>query len=98
MVSSKIDQLARRAGEHFGHEEGLRQENARSCGARANSQLVLFRQLIHAENGDDVLQRLVALQRLLDVAGNPIVLFAHDLRGGGGRACARSNPADPTAG
>ena len=33
--------------------------------ARATVELVLFGELVHAENGDDVLQRLVALQHLL---------------------------------
>ena len=32
----------------------------------------------HAENGDDVLQRLVALQDLLHLARDGIVLLAHD--------------------
>jgi hypothetical protein len=55
------DELARRAGEDFGDVERLRQEALDLAGAR-HRQLVLFRQLVHAENGDDVLQRLVALQ------------------------------------
>jgi hypothetical protein len=36
--------------------------------------LVLFGKLIHAKNGDDVLQLLVALQDFLDVASDTVVL------------------------
>ena len=49
------------AGEDLGHVEGLGQEALDLPGA-GHGQLVLFRELVHAENGDDVLERLVALQ------------------------------------
>ncbi len=46
-------------------------------------------QLIHAEDGDDVLQLLIALQRRLHLAGHAVVLLAHDVcfqnAGGGGQ-------------
>ena len=58
--------------------------------ARATGELVLFRQLVHAQNGDDVLQRLVALQHLLHLTGDRVVLLADDQRR---RACARSSRA-----
>ena len=49
--------------------------------ARARDrQLVLFRQLVHAEDGDDILQRLVALENLLHLAGHRVVLLTHDQR------------------
>jgi hypothetical protein len=48
----------RRVGELLGHEERLRQEALDLAGAR-HDQLVLFGQFVHAEDGDDVLQRLV---------------------------------------
>src|SRR5258708_24995094 len=61
----EVDELARRAGEDFGNMERLRQEALDLARAR-HRDLVLFRELVHAENGDDVLQRLVALQDLLN--------------------------------
>ena len=42
--------------------------------------LVLFRQLVDAENGDDVLQVLVLLQDGLHGAGGVVVLVAEDAR------------------
>ena len=63
IVSSSSTELAGRAGEHFGDEEGLRQEALDLAGA-GDGELVLFRKLVHAQNGDDVLQRLVALEDL----------------------------------
>ena len=63
----------------FGHEERLRQEALDLAGAR-DDEFVLFRQFVHAENGDDVLQRLVLLQDLLNAAGDVVVLLADDVR------------------
>ncbi len=48
--------------------------------ARDTASLVLFRQFIHAQNGDDVLQRLVALQNLLHLTRDRVMLFADDQR------------------
>ena len=73
------DEFAVGTGELLGHEEGLRQEALDLAGAR-DDQLVLFRQLIHAEDGDDVLQGLVLLQDFLDRTGDAVVLFADDQR------------------
>src|SRR5919201_83304 len=50
----ELDELAGRAGEDFGDVERLRQEALDLAGAR-HRELVLFREFIHAENGDDVL-------------------------------------------
>src|SRR5688572_23474123 len=55
------DVLAFEARELRRHEERLRQEALDPARARYR-QLVLFRQLVDAENRDDVLQVLVALQ------------------------------------
>ncbi len=63
--------LPRRAGEHFGDEERLRQE-ALDLAARATRQLVFFRQFVHAQDRDDILQRLVALKHLLHLTGNGV--------------------------
>src|ERR1700722_4173519 len=54
----EVDELAGRTGEDFGDVEGLRQEAFDLAGAR-DRDLVLFRQFVHAENGDDVLQRFI---------------------------------------
>lgn len=39
-------------------------------------QLVLLRQLIHSENSNDILQRLVILEDLLHSSGNVVVLLS----------------------
>src|SRR5882757_3800827 len=70
----EVDALARRSRKHFGDEERLRQEALDLAGARYRD-LVLFGEFVHAENGDDVLQRLVALQHLLDHARGLVMLF-----------------------
>src|SRR5262249_45966751 len=75
----KLDEDARRAGEDFGDVEGLRQEALDLAGAR-NRHLVLFRELVDAEDGDDVLELLVALQDLLHLPGDVVVLLADDPR------------------
>ncbi len=46
--------------------------------ARATDELVLFRELVDAENRDDVLEVLVLLQHDLHVAGALVVLLADD--------------------
>src|SRR5207245_2476527 len=61
-------------------EERLREEALDLAGA-GYGRLVLLRELVHAEDGDDVLQLLVALQHALHVTGALVVLLAHD-RGG----------------
>ncbi|RNA15783.1 hypothetical protein BpHYR1_015530, partial [Brachionus plicatilis] len=37
---------------------------------------LIFRQLVHAQNGDDVLKRLEVFEYLLDTSGYVVVLFA----------------------
>ena len=48
--------------------------------ARLDDQLVLFAQFVHAQDRDDVLQIAIALQHVLHLAGDAIVLLADDLR------------------
>jgi len=55
------DKLARGAREHLGHLEGLGQEALDFAGSR-HRHLVVFGQFVHAQNGDDVLERLVVLK------------------------------------
>src|SRR5687768_7387680 len=71
--------LALEAGELLGDEEGLRQEPLDLARTR-HGELVVFRQLVDAENRDDVLQVLVALQNLLHRPGHVVVLLAQDAR------------------
>ena len=52
---------SREAREHLGHEEGLAQE-ALDLAGPGHGELVVLRQLVHAENSDDVLQVAVALK------------------------------------
>src|SRR5688572_17769399 len=52
------------AGELSRHEERLRQEALDLAGAR-HAELVVLAELVHAENRNDVLEILVALQRAL---------------------------------
>ena len=71
--------LAGRAGEHLGDVERLRQE-ALDLARTRHRQLVLGRELVHAHDGDDVAQLLVALQRDLHAAGRRVVFFADHVR------------------
>src|SRR5690606_36530315 len=75
-----LHELAGDVGEHLGDVERLAEE-ALDLARTGDGQLVLFGQLVHPENGDDVLQRLVLLQRFLDLARHFVVLLADDGRG-----------------
>ena len=73
-------------GELLRHGEGLGQETLDLPGT-VDYQLVLVTQLVHAHDGDDVLQLLIALEDALDSPGGLVMLLSHDLRGedpGGG--------------
>src|SRR3954469_3490699 len=72
----EIDEHAGRSGEDFGDVERLTQE-ALDLARPRHRDLILFGKLVHAENRDDVLQRLVALEDLLDLTGDVVVLLAH---------------------
>jgi hypothetical protein len=63
--------------EDLGDSEGLRQETLDTTGT-LDGQLVLSRQLVHSQNGNDVLEGLVLLQDLLDAGGSPVVLLTND--------------------
>ena len=73
-----LDVDAWEAGELLGDEEGLRQE-ALDLARPADDDLVVFRELVDAENRDDVLQVLVALQDLLHSPRHLVVPLADDL-------------------
>ena len=57
----------------------------------SHGELVFLGKLVDAQNGDDVLQILVALQNPLHPLGHVVVILADDARA---RGCARSRPAD----
>src|SRR5262249_24026875 len=71
--------LAVLTGEHLGDVEGLRQE-ALDLTRTVHDALVFFRQFVHTQNRDDVLQFLVTLQHGLHATGHLVVLVAHDQR------------------
>src|SRR5690606_28951560 len=71
--------LALDAGELLRNEERLREELLDLARTR-NGELVVFRELVDAENRDDVLQVLVALQDLLHGARRVVVLVAENAR------------------
>ena len=73
-----VDPDAVHAGEHLAHEERLRQEPLHLAGP-VHGDAVLLGELVETEDGDDVLQLLVALQHLLHPAGHVVVALAHDL-------------------
>src|ERR1700732_5171509 len=62
------DDLAILAREHLRNVERLRQEVTHFTGA-IHDLLVLFRELVHTQDRDDVLQLLVALEHGLHTAG-----------------------------
>mmetsp|Transcript_7769 Transcript_7769/g.19831 ORF Transcript_7769/g.19831 Transcript_7769/m.19831 type:complete len:565 (+) Transcript_7769:104-1798(+) len=73
------DELARRAREDLGDVEGLREEALDLARAR-DGELVVLRELVHAQNRDDVLERLVVLQELLHATRHVVVLLADHAR------------------
>ncbi len=75
MVSSTGHERAGLAGEGLRHEHVLRQE-ALDAACAADEDLVLLGELVDAEDGDDVLEVLVALQDLLDARRHGVVLLA----------------------
>ena len=87
LLDRDVDALE--AGEHLAHEERLGQEPLHLAGP-VDGDAVLLGQLVEAEDGDDVLQLLVALEDLLHPAGHVVVALADDL---GRRGSSRSTPA-----
>src|SRR5690606_14048907 len=71
--------LARCAGKDFGHEERLGQE-ALDLTRPVYGHLVVFRQFVHTQDRDDVLQLLVALQHALNATRYVVVLLANHQR------------------
>src|SRR4029453_17050827 len=85
---SNRDVLAGSSSEDFRHMKWLAKEALNLARAK-DSQLVVGRQLVHSQDGDDVLQILIALQDLLDAACYGVVVVSDNFRsqrfGGGGK-------------
>lgn len=62
---------------HRCDSEGLRHEPL-DLSCTLDGKLVLLGQLVHAENGNDVLETLVVLEDLLDASGDVVVLLPDD--------------------
>ncbi len=73
----QFHELALTASEDLTHEEWLRQELLDLTGT-SDSQLVVLRELVHTQNGNDVLKGLVVLQQLLHSSGNLVVPLTDD--------------------
>jgi len=71
--------LTRRTGEGFCHEERLGEETLNFSGS-GYGLLVIFRQLVHTQNCDDVLQFFVALQYRLHTASTIVVFLTNNIR------------------
>jgi peptide chain release factor 1 len=66
------------------------ERNCWTLRARADRELLLLGELVHTQDGDDVLEVGVLLQNLLHLHGHAVVLLAHDGRiERGARACQR---------
>src|SRR6266852_468527 len=72
-----LDVLALAPRETLRDAEGLGEKSLDLACAR-DRQLVVLRQLLHAEDGDDVLQVLVALHGFLDALGGVVVCLPDD--------------------
>jgi hypothetical protein len=72
-----VDKLALDTSEDLGDSERLTQEPLDLTGT-LDGKLVSFRQLVHSENGNDILEGLVLLENLLDTGGGVVVLLTND--------------------
>jgi len=79
------DELAHVSGEHLGDLERLRQELLDLTGS-GHDELVVLRKLVHTEDSNDILERLVVLKDLLDTTSDVVMVLSddvgvHDTRG-----------------
>lgn len=72
----ELDELALVTGEDLSDLEGLRHETL-DLACTLDDELVLLRQLVHTQNGDDILERLVVLEDLLGRGCNLVMLLAN---------------------
>ena len=69
--------LAGTAAEDFGREEGLGEELLNLPGP-VHDEFILFGELLHSEDGDNVLKLFIALEDLFDLTGRLVVLLTDD--------------------
>src|SRR5882724_13658154 len=74
----ELDVLAGEPGELLGHEEWLGKEPGDAPRPR-DDELVLFAQLVHAQNRDDILERLVTLENALHPDSDVVMAGPHKL-------------------
>ncbi len=67
------DELTLDTSENLGDSERLAHETLDLTGT-LDGKLVLFGKLVHTKNGNDILERLVVLEELLNTGGNVVVL------------------------
>ena len=82
----KFTELTRVRGEDLRHEEGLRKELLDLTGS-SNGQLIFFGKIIHTENSNNILERLVVLEELLDTTSSLVMDISEDegIQHSGGR-------------
>jgi len=82
----KLTELTGVRGEDLRHEEGLRKELLDLTGS-SNGQLIFFGKIIHTENSNNILERLVVLEELLDTTSSLVMDISEDegIQHSGGR-------------
>lgn len=75
----ELDQLAWLSREDFTHEEWLGEESLNLSGS-GDSDLVFFGQLVHTQNSDNILERLVVLEQLLHSSGGVVMQVSYNGR------------------
>ncbi len=73
----KIDESTFETGEDFSNTEWLRKESLDSSSS-GDCHSVLFGQLVHTQNSDNILERLVVLDKLLDTSCNVVMFLSND--------------------
>lgn len=66
-------------GELLSDKEWLR-EKSLDFTSTSNSDFIIFSELIHTEDGDDILEFFVSLEDFLDLTSDGIVIFTDDTR------------------
>jgi hypothetical protein len=73
----KFTELSGVGGEDLRHEERLGEELLHlTCSS--DSQLIFFGKIVHTENGDNILERLVVLEEFLDSTGGLVMNVSED--------------------
>ena len=72
-----MDVFTGNAGKSFGDVEWLGEEFLDTAGA-TDDEFIFWSELVDTENGDDILEVLIALEDALNASGNAEVFFADD--------------------